>query len=190
VKIGDVGVTIKHAILDRNLIKFESFKDNPSILYYNSSAEFQISKKSPRIKCHNKIGKSLLKSGGDYLEFSVTCHTFSFPGGKCHGSVQGTLRDHAKEIMRSIDLCQKILFVCRDSDDIVYNQQQVQKMFLRSMQTGLTSEVIRNELKHLLNDSDIEDEALLEKINVATHFEEERAAKQSISIRPGPRQQR
>jgi hypothetical protein len=36
VKIGHVGVTIKHAILDRNLIKFKSFKDNPSILYYNT----------------------------------------------------------------------------------------------------------------------------------------------------------
>jgi hypothetical protein len=122
------------------------------------------------------------------LEFSVTCHTFSFPGGKCHGSVQGTLRDHAKERgdcsefhYAGMDLRQKILFVCRDSDDIVYNQQQVQKMFLRSVQTALTSEVIRNEQTYLLNDSDIENEVLLEKINVATHFEEERAAKQSIS---------
>jgi hypothetical protein len=47
------------------------------------SAEFQISKKSPRIECHNKIGKSLLKSDFKKKVF-LRLHELSYKDSENH----------------------------------------------------------------------------------------------------------
>lgn len=84
--------------------------------------------------------------------------------------------------MRAMEARQKILLVSQECDEIVYDRIQVQKLFERTLQTGISSETIRTELKSLWQGKQsVKDEEILETINAATHLEEERSAKLSVS---------
>ena len=69
-----------------------------------------------------------------------------------------------------MDLQQKILFACKEAGaGVSYREKQVQQMFIRTVPTGLQSDVIKQELKPFLVE-DAPDETLLESlISVVSH---------------------
>lgn len=80
-------------------------------------------------------------------------------------------------IYRMVGLKQKVIFTSKQSDaDIRYETHTVQNVFLRSIRQGLSdkNEDIRRELKPLLSDPSVTDEALLRQVNKITSEESER----------------
>ena len=82
--------------------------------------------------------------------------------------------------MRALDLRQKILFSGtqdQGEDTLVYETDHVQKLFLRTVETGLQDKNVRVRVRGYLKDSTISDEELIRQVNNAVSTEDERARK-------------
>ncbi|XP_051793415.1 uncharacterized protein b3gat1b isoform X1 [Acanthochromis polyacanthus] len=80
-------------------------------------------------------------------------------------------------LYRMIGLKQKVMFASRqDNLDIEYEPRTIQNVFLRTIHQGLLPKYsdIRNELKPLLSDYTVSDEALIRQVNKVSSEESER----------------
>lgn len=82
-------------------------------------------------------------------------------------------------LFRAIELKERLLIASRDGEaEEQYSAELIQKKFLRSVSTGLTSDHIKFQLKADLENQFIADEELIEKLNEAAGIENERQQKQ------------
>lgn len=81
-------------------------------------------------------------------------------------------------LFRAIELKERLLLVSREGLDEQYSSELIQKKFLRSVSTGLLSDHIKFQLKPYLDDQNITDETLINKMNEAASVESERQNKQ------------
>ena len=73
---------------------------------------------------------------------------------------------------------QKILFASKEADtQLKYDPTLVQGMFLHAVDTGLEDEAIRNRLRLLLKNPDVQDEDLIQQMNEIVLEETERKSK-------------
>ena len=78
-------------------------------------------------------------------------------------------------LVRLLDLKQKVLFASQEAgSNLKYDPKLVQCMFLHSLLTGLRSNSIKLEVKPYLQNTEVTDEELFEKLNVAVSNEMER----------------
>ena len=81
-------------------------------------------------------------------------------------------------LVRLLDLKQKVLFASQEAgSDLKYDPKLVQCMFLHSLLTGLRNDSIKMEIKPWLQNTQVEDEELFEKLNAAVSNETERMQK-------------
>ena len=83
---------------------------------------------------------------------------------------QGPKESPQEFLMRALDLRQKILFSGtqdQGEDTLVYETDHVQKLFLRTVETGLQDENVRVRVRGYLKDSTISDEELIRQVNNA-----------------------
>ena len=73
------------------------------------------------------------------------------------------------------------LIMSSDKADIKYYRALVQKLFLRTLERGSLSEVVVQEVKHLLRQDSVCDEELLSAITKAACYEQERDIRLSKS---------
>ena len=82
--------------------------------------------------------------------------------------VQGIKETPQNFLIRTFDLRQNILFASQESESgLQYDPGLVQKMFLHTVLTGLQNENIRQYLQLYLEQADVSDELLLERMNTA-----------------------
>ena len=82
--------------------------------------------------------------------------------------------------MNALDLRQQILFACGEEDDDIslqYDSGHIQRLFLRSVETGLQDESIRAKIRPFLKDPNVTDEVLMQQMSMATSAEKERDKK-------------
>ena len=81
-------------------------------------------------------------------------------------------------VVRLMDMRQKVIFTSQESESqLQYDPVLVQKLFLRAISTGLISYSIKADIDPYLNDINVSDEVLLEKLNLAANNETERKHK-------------
>ena len=81
-------------------------------------------------------------------------------------------------LIRALDLRQKILFASDEDQNVLKNDKEhVQKLFLRTVETGLQDESIRAKLRPYLKDTNILDEDLIQQLSSAVSSESERSRK-------------
>ena len=80
-------------------------------------------------------------------------------------------------LMNALDLRQQILFACGEEDDNTYGSGHVQRLFLRSVETGLQDESIRAKILPFLKDPNVTDEVLIQQMSMASSAEKERDKK-------------
>ncbi len=86
-----------------------------------------------------------------------------------------------------LDLRQKILFASQEAESsLKYDPILVQNMFLYTVLTGLQNDYIRGNLKPYLQQTDVSDELLLEKLNLACMIETERQNKKKTAVQHHP----
>ncbi|KAJ7983816.1 hypothetical protein DPEC_G00371070 [Dallia pectoralis] len=101
--------------------------------------------------------------------------------------VQGIKETPQNFFIRTFDLRQKILFASQESESgLQYDPGLVQKMFLHTVLTGLQNDNIRRDLQPYLEQADISDELLLERVNTACAYETERQNKKKLSGQQRP----
>ena len=77
-------------------------------------------------------------------------------------------------VVRLMDMRQKVIFASQESESqLQYDPVLVQKLFLREISTGLISYSIKADIDPYLNDINVSDEVLLEKLNLAANNEAE-----------------
>ncbi|XP_026024225.1 uncharacterized protein LOC113022723 [Astatotilapia calliptera] len=89
-------------------------------------------------------------------------------------------------LYRMIGLKQKVMFASRqDNMDVAYETRTIQNVFLRTIHQGLLPKYsdIRNELKPLLSDYSVSDEALIRQVNKVSSEESERQRRLGYSTR-------
>lgn len=85
--------------------------------------------------------------------------------------------------MRTMSLRQRVIFSSQeDQSPLKYDTELVQSTFMQSLKTGLTGS-LKGEMRQYLQDPDISDEELLEKLSLVVSLEEKRAEKRG----PKPR---
>ena len=80
-------------------------------------------------------------------------------------------------LMNALDLRQQILFACGEEDDdtsLQYDCGHIQRLFLRSLETGVQDESIRAKIRPFLKDPNVTDEVLMQQMSMATSAEKER----------------
>lgn len=88
-------------------------------------------------------------------------------------------RESPQNLFRAIELKERLLIASRDGEaEEQYSAELIQKKFLRSVSTGLTSDHIKFQLKADLENQSITDEELIERLNEAAGIENERLQKQ------------
>ena len=81
-------------------------------------------------------------------------------------------------VVRLMDMRQKVIFASQESESqLQYDPVLVQKLFLRAISTGLISYSIKADIEPYLNDINVSDEVLLEKLNLAANNEAEQKHK-------------
>lgn len=82
-------------------------------------------------------------------------------------------------VIRALTVRQRILLASEEESEkgITYDKTSVQKLFLHTLETGLTDETIRAKIRVLTKNPNVLDEELIEAINLAMSAEEERNAK-------------
>ena len=104
---------------------------------------------------------------------------------------QGPKETAQEFLMRALDLRQNILFSNgQDSgeDTLVYEADHIQKLFLRTVETGLHEDNVRVKIRSYLKDPNVSDEELLKQVNTAVSAENERARKMRSQNRGKPAQ--
>lgn len=85
-------------------------------------------------------------------------------------------------LVRAMDLRQQINFASERADaGLKYSPELIQNQFLQTILTGLLDDTIRTDLKPYLQNADVTDEVLLEKMTTAYNLELERKSKLSKS---------
>lgn len=93
---------------------------------------------------------------------------------------QGPKETPQEFLMRALELRQKILFSSdhnEGEDTLVYEADHIQKLFLRTVETGLQDENVRVKLRSYLKEPKVSDEELIKQVNTAVSAENERARK-------------
>lgn len=80
-------------------------------------------------------------------------------------------------LFRAIELKDRLLYVCNGKEAEHYGAELVKKKFLRSVCTGLLNDNIKFQIKPLLDNPDVTDETLIERLNEAANLETERLNK-------------
>lgn len=81
-------------------------------------------------------------------------------------------------LLRALDLRQKVIFASQESESgLCYDKALVQRMFCHTILTGLRNDNIKSELRPQLEDPNISDELLFEKLNACSSLEAERRKK-------------
>ncbi|CAB3986325.1 Hypothetical predicted protein [Paramuricea clavata] len=81
-------------------------------------------------------------------------------------------------LIRALDLRQKILFASdEDTSVLKYDKEHIQKLFLRTVETGPQDESIRAKLRPYLKDINVLDEDFIQQLNAAVSSESERCRK-------------
>jgi len=84
-------------------------------------------------------------------------------------------------LYRAMELRQRVLLSSGSpGSSVKYDKVLVQQIFLKTIETGLSSEVVLNDVKSLLRDNKISDEDLIFKISQAANSDIERSAKQNL----------
>lgn len=95
--------------------------------------------------------------------------------------VQGIKETPQSFLIRAFDLRQKILFASQEAESgLKYDPGLVQNMFLHTVLTGLQSDNIKRDLQPYLEQTNISDELLLERMNTACAYEAERQSKKKL----------
>ena len=95
--------------------------------------------------------------------------------------VQSSKETPQNFLIRALDLRQKILFASQEAESgLRYDPVLVQSMFLHTVLTGLLNDSIRSDLQPYLQQTNVSDELLLEKLNVACANETERQNKKKL----------
>lgn len=95
--------------------------------------------------------------------------------------VQGAKETPQNVVIRALDLRQKILFASQESESgLKYDPGLVQNMFLHTVLTGLQSDNIKRDLQPYLEQPNVSDELLLEKLNTSCAYENERQDKRRM----------
>ena len=81
-----------------------------------------------------------------------------------------------RTVVRLMDMRQKVIFASQESQ-LQYDPVLVQKLFLCAISTGLISCGIKADIDPYLNDINVSDEVLLEKLNLAANNEAEQKHK-------------
>ena len=92
-------------------------------------------------------------------------------------------------LMNAVDLRQQITFACGEGDDntsLLYDSGHVQRLFLRSIETGLQDESIRAKIRPFLKDPNVTNEVLIQQMSMASSAEEERDKKLKTNNRSKP----
>ena len=92
-------------------------------------------------------------------------------------------------LMNALDLRQQIMFACGEGDDdtsLQYDPGHIQRLFLRSVETGLHDESIRAKIRPFLKDPNVTDEVLMQRMSMATSAEKERDKKLKNNSRSKP----
>lgn len=93
-------------------------------------------------------------------------------------AVQGPGETALDFLVRVLDLQQKILFASeRSQSGLKYNKELVHSQCSQSIMTGLSNDNIRAEMRIYLQDGNSSDELLLQKMQIAQFYENERAQK-------------
>lgn len=92
---------------------------------------------------------------------------------------QGPTEDPQSFVIRALTVRQQILLASEEESEagITYDKKSVQKLFLHTLETGLTNEIIRAKIRVLTKNPNVLDEELIEAVNLAMSAEEERNAK-------------
>ena len=92
--------------------------------------------------------------------------------------------------MNALGIRQQILFACGEGDDtdtsLLYDSGHVQRLFLRSIETGLQDESIRAKIRPFLKDPNVTDEVLIQQMSMASSAEKERDKKLTNNISKPP----
>ena len=102
---------------------------------------------------------------------------------------QGPKESPQAFLMNALDLRQQILFACGEGDDntsLLYDSGHVQRLFLRSIETGLQDESIRAKIRPFLKDPNVTDEVLIQQMSMASSAEKERDKKLKNNNRSKP----
>ena len=83
-------------------------------------------------------------------------------------------------VMKCIEMRQKLI-MSSDKADIKYERALIQKLFLRTPERGILSQVVVQEVKHLLRHDSMCDEELLSAITKAACYEQEKDVRLSKS---------
>ena len=81
-------------------------------------------------------------------------------------------------LLKALDLRQKVIFASQEAESgLCYDRMLVHNMFRHTILTGLRNDNIKSELRPHLEDPDITDESLFEKLNKCSSLEAERRKK-------------
>lgn len=95
--------------------------------------------------------------------------------------VQSSRETPQSFLVRCLDLRQKILFASQEAESsLKYDPKLVQSMFLHTILTGLQNDSIRGDLRPYLTQTDVSDELLFDKVNLACAHEAERQSKKKF----------
>ena len=99
---------------------------------------------------------------------------------------QGSQETATQFVYRAMGLRQKLIVLSKSpAVEIKYDQDLVQRLFLKSLETGLTSEAIMTEIKPLLRNPIVSDEDLIFAVGQASSSDQQRSVKLNKSkIRP------
>ena len=99
---------------------------------------------------------------------------------------QGSQETAAKFVYRAMSLRQKLIVLLKSpAAEINYDQKIVQRLFLKSLETRLTSKTIMTEIKPLLRNPRVLDEDLIFAVGQASSNDQQRSVKLNKSkIRP------
>lgn len=95
------------------------------------------------------------------------------------GQLAQSSTEEAQEfLLRALEIRQKILFSSQEEEaEVTYEEKLVNRMFSRAVYTGLRNDVIRAELKPLLDAAKIDEEEIIQRLCTIASKEDERAAK-------------
>ena len=100
---------------------------------------------------------------------------------------QGIKETPQNFLIRTFDLRQKILFASQEAESgLKYDPSLVQNMFLHTVLTGLQSDNVKRDLQPYLEQTDISDELLLERMNAACACEAESQSKRKLIAQQRP----
>ena len=99
---------------------------------------------------------------------------------------QGSQETATQFVYRAMSLRQKLIVLSKSpAAEIKYDQDLVQRLFLKSLETGLTSETIMTEIKPLLRNPSVSDEDLIFAVGQASFSDQQHSVKLNKSkIRP------